>query len=383
MKSPTRHRVSSTATHISPIHSYPPSLSLPLPAPPPHRTTMLDPEQQNPPTPNHPPPSSSHPPIYVPRKRQTRKKQQQLSPEANPKDLAAAYPEQGLPSTPSEPPETPAKATLRKKNVRKKKQQQQVEPATPISVDTTDADPLHQETGDATVPQPVPRKRVRKKAQSQSQQQAQQQPQQQQPPAQPTPSPQLPSSILAPHELDASDMDLMQDLDDAGYTQQQHTLQRTTRRKRDRPSSDAPEEVWDDFGKHEGYAGVFEEQEDEAPEEEEEASPKKKRKRTKEPGAPKKNLNGYMFFVSKRRSEAHLSFVAYGTRRRQIMDENPGLNLQGYGKVLGQTWRNMTEEEKKVKFNSDYRVASRCDTCVKRNIRFTRASQSRPSPTTN
>jgi structure-specific recognition protein 1 len=60
------------------------------------------------------------------------------------------------------------------------------------------------------------------------------------------------------------------------------------------------------------------------------ASPKKKKK--KDPNAPKRGLNSYMFFSKE--------------MRPKIMEENPGLGMGEVGKLLGQKYKDLTDEEK-------------------------------------
>lgn len=60
------------------------------------------------------------------------------------------------------------------------------------------------------------------------------------------------------------------------------------------------------------------------------ASPKKKKK--KDPNAPKRGLNAYMFFSKE--------------MRPNIMEENPGLGMGEVGKLLGQKYKDLTDEEK-------------------------------------
>lgn len=60
------------------------------------------------------------------------------------------------------------------------------------------------------------------------------------------------------------------------------------------------------------------------------ASPKKKKK--KDPNAPKRGLNAYMFFSKE--------------MRPKIMEENPGLGMGEVGKLLGQKYKELTDDEK-------------------------------------
>ncbi|KAI8096984.1 high mobility group box domain-containing protein [Halteromyces radiatus] len=57
-------------------------------------------------------------------------------------------------------------------------------------------------------------------------------------------------------------------------------------------------------------------------------------KRTKkDPNAPKRGLSAYMFF-----SQAN---------RNKVKEENPDATFGQLGKILGEKWKNMTDEEKK------------------------------------
>ncbi|KAJ3208112.1 Non-histone chromosomal protein 6 [Clydaea vesicula] len=63
---------------------------------------------------------------------------------------------------------------------------------------------------------------------------------------------------------------------------------------------------------------------------------KKKRvvKRKKDPNAPKKNLSAFMFFSQ--------------SQRPIIKAEKPDAGFGELGKLLGEAWRNLPEEEKAV-----------------------------------
>jgi hypothetical protein len=58
-------------------------------------------------------------------------------------------------------------------------------------------------------------------------------------------------------------------------------------------------------------------------------------KKEKDPNAPKKGLSAFMIFSSENRS--------------RIKEENPGASFGELGKLLGQKWREMNEEDKGVR----------------------------------
>lgn len=59
----------------------------------------------------------------------------------------------------------------------------------------------------------------------------------------------------------------------------------------------------------------------------------RKTRSKKDPNAPKRNLSSYMFFCQ--------------ANREQIKKENPNANFGQMGKLLGERWKSLTEEEKK------------------------------------
>ncbi|VVT57018.1 uncharacterized protein SAPINGB_P005493 [Magnusiomyces paraingens] len=60
-------------------------------------------------------------------------------------------------------------------------------------------------------------------------------------------------------------------------------------------------------------------------------APTKKGKK-KDPNAPKRSLSAYMFFANEKRDE--------------VRNENPGISFGQIGKVLGEKWKALSEEEK-------------------------------------
>ncbi|KAA8910354.1 hypothetical protein TRICI_004152 [Trichomonascus ciferrii] len=59
------------------------------------------------------------------------------------------------------------------------------------------------------------------------------------------------------------------------------------------------------------------------------AAPKKK----KDPNAPKRSLSAYMFFANEQRDT--------------VRSENPGISFGQVGRVLGERWKALTDEEKR------------------------------------
>ncbi|KAI9473682.1 MAG: high mobility group box domain-containing protein [Benjaminiella poitrasii] len=62
---------------------------------------------------------------------------------------------------------------------------------------------------------------------------------------------------------------------------------------------------------------------------------KKKRRGKKDPSAPKRGLSAYMFFSQENRSK--------------VKEENPEATFGQLGKLLGEKWKSMSDDEKKVK----------------------------------
>jgi hypothetical protein len=60
-------------------------------------------------------------------------------------------------------------------------------------------------------------------------------------------------------------------------------------------------------------------------------------KKEKDPNAPKKPLSAFMIFSSENRS--------------RIKEENPDATFGEMGKLLGQKWKEMSEEDKTVEIN--------------------------------
>ncbi|KAI8982413.1 high mobility group box domain-containing protein [Mycotypha africana] len=60
---------------------------------------------------------------------------------------------------------------------------------------------------------------------------------------------------------------------------------------------------------------------------------KKKRRAKKDPNAPKRGLSAYMFFSQEKRAE--------------VKAENPEASFGQIGKILGEKWKAMSDEEKK------------------------------------
>ncbi|KAI7891561.1 high mobility group box domain-containing protein [Mucor mucedo] len=60
---------------------------------------------------------------------------------------------------------------------------------------------------------------------------------------------------------------------------------------------------------------------------------KKKRKAKKDPSAPKRGLSAYMFFSQDQRST--------------VKEESPDATFGQIGKILGEKWKSMTDEQKK------------------------------------
>merc|ERR1711971_187611 len=61
--------------------------------------------------------------------------------------------------------------------------------------------------------------------------------------------------------------------------------------------------------------------------------PKRKKRKKKDPNAPKRASSAYMFFVKENRAK--------------VKEENPDLSFGELGKLMGEKYRNLTEEEKK------------------------------------
>ncbi|KAI9025093.1 high mobility group box domain-containing protein [Phycomyces nitens] len=59
----------------------------------------------------------------------------------------------------------------------------------------------------------------------------------------------------------------------------------------------------------------------------------KKRRTKKDPSAPKRGLSAYMFFSQ--------------DQRQQVKEENPEATFGSIGKLLGEKWKSMTDEDKK------------------------------------
>ncbi|KAG0165867.1 Non-histone chromosomal protein 6 [Apophysomyces sp. BC1034] len=59
----------------------------------------------------------------------------------------------------------------------------------------------------------------------------------------------------------------------------------------------------------------------------------KKKKRAKDPNAPKRGLSAYMFFSQ--------------DNRQKVKEENQDATFGTIGKILGEKWKNMSDEEKK------------------------------------
>lgn len=60
---------------------------------------------------------------------------------------------------------------------------------------------------------------------------------------------------------------------------------------------------------------------------------KKSTKKVKDPNAPKRNKNGYMFFSN--------------AMRESVKSENPDMKVTELAKELGEKWRGLSDEEKK------------------------------------
>ncbi|KAI7885605.1 hypothetical protein K492DRAFT_141417 [Lichtheimia hyalospora FSU 10163] len=56
-------------------------------------------------------------------------------------------------------------------------------------------------------------------------------------------------------------------------------------------------------------------------------------KRSKDPKGPKRSLSAYMFFSQ--------------DKRASVKEENPDASFGQIGKILGQKWKEMSDEEKK------------------------------------
>jgi hypothetical protein len=72
-----------------------------------------------------------------------------------------------------------------------------------------------------------------------------------------------------------------------------------------------------------------------APEEDSEDDAPKSKRAKKDPNAPKKPLNAYMFFAQEHRST--------------VLASHPGLRASEVTKKLGEMWKNVAPEDKKVR----------------------------------
>ncbi|CAO3672075.1 unnamed protein product [Rhizopus stolonifer] len=61
---------------------------------------------------------------------------------------------------------------------------------------------------------------------------------------------------------------------------------------------------------------------------------RKSRRAKKDPAAPKRGLSAYMFFSQ--------------DNRAVVKEENPKATFGEIGKLLGEKWKNLTDDEKKV-----------------------------------
>lgn len=61
--------------------------------------------------------------------------------------------------------------------------------------------------------------------------------------------------------------------------------------------------------------------------------PKKTQRRKKDPNAPKRALSSYMFFANENRDI--------------VRSENPNVTFGQIGKLLGEKWKSLSDEEKK------------------------------------
>jgi len=59
----------------------------------------------------------------------------------------------------------------------------------------------------------------------------------------------------------------------------------------------------------------------------------RKKRAKKDPNAPKRGLSAYMFFAQ--------------DHREQVKADNPNISFGQIGKVLGEQWKNMDEEDRK------------------------------------
>jgi len=57
-----------------------------------------------------------------------------------------------------------------------------------------------------------------------------------------------------------------------------------------------------------------------------------KKKAKKDPNAPRRGLSAYMFFANE--------------QREIVREENPGIKFGDVGKMLGQRWKNLPEDDK-------------------------------------
>ncbi|CAO3618489.1 unnamed protein product [Cunninghamella blakesleeana] len=60
---------------------------------------------------------------------------------------------------------------------------------------------------------------------------------------------------------------------------------------------------------------------------------KEKKRGKKDPSAPKRGLSAYMFFSQQ--------------NRNKVKEENPDATFGQLGKILGEKWKNMSDDEKK------------------------------------
>ncbi|KAL1997815.1 hypothetical protein VTN02DRAFT_693 [Thermoascus thermophilus] len=56
-------------------------------------------------------------------------------------------------------------------------------------------------------------------------------------------------------------------------------------------------------------------------------------KKKKDPNAPKRGLSAYMFFANE--------------QRESVREENPGISFGQVGKVLGERWKALTDEQRR------------------------------------
>ncbi|KAL1968320.1 hypothetical protein VTN77DRAFT_1849 [Rasamsonia byssochlamydoides] len=56
-------------------------------------------------------------------------------------------------------------------------------------------------------------------------------------------------------------------------------------------------------------------------------------KKKKDPNAPKRGLSAYMFFANE--------------QREAVREQNPGISFGQVGKLLGERWKSLTEEQRR------------------------------------